>query len=184
MDLQGVLEIVIRDYILGIFGENPKVEDIEQAIKSGALRVSKDEDLMYSLSEVAEIFGVDTRTVFRWGQEGKVNITQTEVGKAISSSEISRLYQTLPTPKQNTCIYVLCKDGNVDEVKAKINKLIADLKLNKYRTKVFIDIDGNTAILDLLKFILHNRCSVFTNSDLSQEVRLILKETGVKVYKF
>lgn len=174
----------VRDYFSMVAGgqDSVPVDELVEMVKSGKLRLSGDDDILYSYQEVADMFGRDVRSVIRWGAEGKLKVLDTIWGKAIPQSEVDNLYASVPLTKKNTVVYF--RGTDVEELNKDIYELFTKQGLDKHRCKVFVDTSGDDGLKALMAHLIRNRCTLYTNCNLTDGndiYSVILSSTGTVV---
>lgn len=143
------------------------VDKLTDMTTSGLLTIN-DKQMVYSIDEIAKILNKSRRAITYWVDTGKLNTIKTDSGNlVVSGEELHRVLKETPVPKNRRCIYVREKD--IESVNKFIKGVTANIDINKYRSRIFVDIDGDEGITELIRYMLESGVSgieIYSNVDI------------------
>ena len=137
------------------------VDELVNMVDNGVLQIRGSEDAVFSISEVANLFNKDIRTVARWIEEGKLKAKEGVSSKVVTAKELERFYDLMPMFKNQTCIYV--QANTIEEVNDIINNMIQKIGVNRYRCNIFADVDCTDGFESLMRHLIRYRGTVYSN---------------------
>ena len=143
------------------------VDKLTDMTENGLLTIN-DKQMIYSIDDIAKILNKTKRALTYWVETGKLNVLKSESGNFIvTNEELHRILKETPVTKSRRCIYV--KADDIDSVNKFIKRVTADIDINKYRSRIFVDIDGDEGITELIRYMLESGVSgieIYSNVDI------------------
>ena len=158
----------IRDFY-NMYSENGviSVDELVDMTEGGLLTINK-KQMVYSIDDLTKILHKSKRALTYWVQVGKLNVINSNGSNfSVTDEELHRILKETPVPKNRRCIYV--KANDIESINKFIKKVTADIDINKYRSRIFVDIDGDEGITELIQYMIENGVSgieIYTNVDI------------------
>lgn len=173
----------IRDfYKIYANGDSISIDDLVKMTEEGLLHIN-DKQTLYSLDEVAKIMNKSKRSITYWIETGKLNVIDIKDNRLVTAEELDRLIKSTPVQKSSRCIYM--KANNIDEVNKFVKEVSEKLDINKYRSRIFIDISGEDGLEELFKYMIEKGyIEVYSNIDilsLNSHFETIVNVTNSKI---
>lgn len=155
----------IRDfYKIYANGDSINIDDLVKMTEEGLLQIN-DKQVLYSLDEIAKIMNKSKRSITYWIETGKLNVVDSKDNRLVTADELDRLIKSTPIQKSSRCIYV--KANNIDEVNKFVKEVSEKLDINKYRSRIFIDISGEDGLEELFNYMIEKGyIEVYSNIDI------------------
>ena len=159
------------------------VEELEHMTQSGLININ-DEQLIYSIDEISKILNKSKRSMTYWIENKKLMTIAVENGsRVVTNKELKRILKETPIQKSKRCIYI--KADNIEEVNKYVKEIISGYDIDKYRSRIFIDIEKDEGLEELLSYALEKKgVEIYSNIDLMREnkyIKSILNATNCKL---
>ena len=158
--------LTIKDFykIYADGNDSISTDKLVQMTEQGLLFIN-DKQMIYSLDEISKIMNKSKRSITYWIETGKLNVIDVKDNRLVTADELERLIKSTPVQKSNKCIYV--KADNIEGVNKFVKEVSDKLDINKYRSRIFIDISGDEGLDGLFAYMLEKgNIEVYSNIDI------------------
>ena len=157
-------------------------KELARMTEEGLLQI-RDKQVNFTLDEVASILNKSKRAISYWVQTGRIKPFKPDDSNTavISAEELDRLIQETSVAKQKQGIYI--KADTIEEVNSFVDKVVQQYNLNKYRIRIFVDINGTEGFDEMYRYLLSlTGLTLYTNGVITDRCfNIAAKEKGAKV---